>query len=222
MMTRRKALKDFAYIAGVSLFLPRGYAQDVLPVRRRVVAAAAPAGSCPADGSPDITALATNDDEDAVAIDTDRFYVGQKLFTDASNRIVCKIGFYMEIGAGDISGKFYRAAIWTMTGNNLNAVISNGYSDQITGIVAGGWKDFAWTGSMPSITGGGTTYALTVGSYGSGTTTPASPDLTNRAVVWADTPSSAVAGSKAVWNTAGTLETDSTTYDSSIRLYWYD
>lgn len=40
-MTRRKAIKDFAYIATVGLFLPRAWAQDVLPVRRRIPVAAA-------------------------------------------------------------------------------------------------------------------------------------------------------------------------------------
>lgn len=44
-VTRRVALKNFSYVAGLSLFLPRGYAQDVLPVRRRVVAAAAGGGA---------------------------------------------------------------------------------------------------------------------------------------------------------------------------------
>lgn len=43
-LNRRKALKNFAYIATVGIFLPRGYAQDVIPVRRRIVASAAGGG----------------------------------------------------------------------------------------------------------------------------------------------------------------------------------
>jgi hypothetical protein len=169
-------------------------------------------GSCPADGSPSIgNSTLSNDDEQIVTQTTDRYYYGQGRYSDASTRDICKVAFYIGAHNGTVTSKHFVAKIWTMTGDNLNAVITNGTSDQTTG-GADGWYYFLWSGSKPTMTGG-STYAITMECV-------EGVDGTNNVVAWQDTPSS-ISGNKMVWSSAKVVDVDQTTYDCNIRLYWF-
>lgn len=176
--------------------------------------AAGGSATCPADGSPSVQeATLTDDDELPIGKDATNFSVGQSHYNDATTRTICKVGFYMATGGGTISGKHYAVKIYTLTGNDLNAVITNGTSDTVTGISASNqWVYFSWSGSKPVMTGG-TNYAFVLVSTDA-------TDAVNYAIMWARL-AATISGNKAAWNSTGVAQVDSATYEANIKIYWF-
>lgn len=215
-------MKRFFSIALCFAFIASTFAQSpYFPHRRAAFRGGGGSATCPADGSPDIAVPAQNDDENNVGSAAERIYIGQHNFSQSTGgaKDVCKLGFYNGAIIGTISGKAYRASVWTLTGNNLNARVGD-LSDEITGMTTAGWKRFTFSGTKPQLANG-TSYALVVATYDVGTTTLSSPDASNYWRVWADSPSS-ITGNAGGWSAAGGSEVNSGTVDSCIEVYWYD
>lgn len=169
--------------------------------------------TCPDDGSPSISCeTLSNDNEFYPGASTDRFYLGQGAYVDATTRTICKVGFYFGGITGTISGKHYEVKIWPMSGNNLGTILTNGTSDALTGITTSGWKMFSWSGAKPVMTGG-TAYAITISPQ-------EAADGANFPKVWEDTPVS-LSGNAMAWNTSFGRDADFPTYTANIRLYWF-
>jgi len=116
-LTRRKALKDFAYVATVGLFLPsrilRG--QDVIPVRRKVAAAGGGGGA----GGPFTFVKSTGVTDDA----SDTTTTAQLLTVTAGNLIALWVkheGTAVTITASDGTTSFTARTKTSHTNNDLH------------------------------------------------------------------------------------------------------
>ena len=174
-------------------------------------------GTCPDNAFPDVQeATDSNDDQLYVGRNNSpNFSAGQGLYSDATTRTICKVGFFVSTGAGNTSAKTYVVKIYTMTGDNLNAVITNGTSDVVTGFNSGTytWVYFTWSGARPVMTGG-TTYAFVLEST-------SAVDALN--YIQAQAPLlTTISGNKFGWDSSGVAQINSATYEMNIKIFWYD
>ena len=177
----------------------------------------APSATCPSDANPDVQeATNSNDDEMSFGRNaTPNFSVGQGGYSDATTRTICKVGFFIRVGAGTTTAKTYVVKIYTMTGDALNAVITNGTSDVVTGFNSGTyvWTYFSWSGAKPVMTGG-TTYAFVLEAT-------SAVDAANYLLAQAPLLTT-ISGNKMGWDNAGVAEINSATYEMNIKIFWYD
>jgi hypothetical protein len=173
--------------------------------------------TCPDNASPDVQeATDSNDDELSLGRNNSpNFSVGQGLYSDATTRTICKVGFFIRVGAGNTSAKNYVVKIYTMTGDALNTVIANGTSDVVTGFNSGTfvWTYFSWSGAKPVMTGG-TTYAFVLEAT-------SAVDAANYILAQAPLLST-ISGNKMGWSNLGVAEINSATYEMNIKIFWYD
>lgn len=116
--------------------------------------------TCPAVGSPDLE-NATYDNNSTIGDSTDNQYFGA-FFQDTVERKICRVTFYLDRASGTIDGYTYTAKIWSLSSNNLSAVITNGTStnspngDQL-------WNDSAvhFTFDNPTLSAN-TKYGITI------------------------------------------------------------
>ncbi len=168
--------------------------------------------SCPDDGSPDITAnLSTTQAFGEIA--AYRFH--GFFYTPSTTKQLCKVGFKLKTGTGDVSGKTYTAYVYTLSGTTLSSVISDGTSAGVSGsVITGTAATVIFTFSGNPTLSSGTTYAIVV--------TPGSTDASNYCLGYYGSGSMADA-SFGLWrdnlqNSYNPLGTS----DCSASLYWYD
>ena len=64
---------------------------------------------------------------------TQRSFVGQTDWQNGSEVCICKVSVILDHKLGDVTGNTYTVSIYTQTGDNLNAVVTNGTSAGVTG-----------------------------------------------------------------------------------------
>lgn len=99
-----------------------------------------------------------------IGVATDQVYAGTR-YNDASARNLSKITFKLTKGGGSITGKTYKARLWSLSGTALDTELA--VSSGVSG-------DDAWNATSvdfifvsPFTTTGGTDYAITVSEEGS-------------------------------------------------------
>lgn len=171
-------------------------------------------GTCPADGSPSVAYAPTVNADQHFGLNTDHYYAGLLGWTDATARTICKLRFNLE-SVGTITGITYRAAVYTLTGNNLNTELGFG---TITGA---SWTDSAVVIDMsanPAAYPGGSTPVALVLSRNDAPNVDAS-NYTKMNI--RDTDASFTPGSFATWNSAKVIEYNpGANVDPVIGIYW--
>lgn len=214
-MNRRHFLKNGLWVP----FVPNIIVRAATPIphnpRIRTVVAGGGGGTCPADGSPSEVYAPTVNSDQHFGLNTDHYYAGLKGWLNASAKTICKLRFNLE-AVGVITGITYRAAVYTLSGNNLNTELGFG---TITGA--------AWTDSPVIID-----FGVNVAAY-PGSSTPVAlvmsrndnPNVsgTNYVKMNArDTDASFTPGSFATWNSSKVIEYDAgSTVDPVIGIYYY-
>lgn len=171
--------------------------------------------SCPAVGSPDLE-NATNDNQSVIGNSTTNQYSGI-FFQDTVDRSICRICVIMDRVTGDISGYTYTAKVWSLSSNNLSAVITNGTSENVNGNndwsrSGSTWQCWTWT-TPPTMTAN-TKYAITIQQN----TISAS---NYAAVAFVDGSTSSIITNLLHADSAGTT-TERTDKETTVRLYYYD
>lgn len=99
-----------------------------------------------------------------IGVSTSEKYIGT-FYNDASARNLSKITFKMTKGGGSITGKTYKARLWSLSGTALDTelAVSSGVSgDDVWNATS---VDFIFV--SPFTTTGGTAYAITISEEGS-------------------------------------------------------
>lgn len=166
-------------------------------------------GTCPADGSPS-QQVTINEGGIAFGHNTDRYYAGLAAWSDASARVICKLRFKLSLNTGSITGKTYKAAIYSMTGTALNAEL--GVSSGIAGSDAWDSTDVIFT--MPDVNvSASTNYAFVIYMDGAA-------DAANFANVRYDDVSALISGNMAVWNTVKVEDVSIAGGEPNIGIYF--
>jgi len=172
--------------------------------------------SCPAEGSPDLE-NATHDNQSVIGNSTTNQYAGV-IFQDTVNRSICRYCTIMDRITGDISGYTYTAKVWSLDGsNNLNAVITNGTSANVSGNndwSRSGSTWACWTWSTPPTMTANTPYAITIEQN-----TISASNYAGVAFVDGSTSSTIANLLHADSSGTTTIRTDK---ESTVRIYYYD
>lgn len=205
-LPRRKFIKrGLLYVAAPMIFIPRLRAN-------RVVNRAAPGGgSCPDDGSPSVEQDG-GAGENSIGRFTNRWYFGQKNWSDASSRQICKLGFKVVSKNGTVTGITYRAEIFTLSGSSLNA--SLGTSNGLDGgslLTGANWNIFEF--ASPISVSASTNFGLTVRRDGS-------VDASNYIVMRETEAVGTLAGTRSVWADDKTEDVSSATLECNLRIYF--
>lgn len=179
----------------------------------RTIAAGGGGGSCPADGSPSFE-QDTGNGEQHIGLNTDNWYGGQKNWSDASARDICKLAFKIKTIIGTITTFDYVAEIFTMNVNALNA--SLGISNVVSGsaMVAGAFSVFTF--ATPVSLSASTNYGLTIHKTGS---TADGSNYIRLSIT--DGAGGSIAGTFSTWNQAKVEETSQGPQDANMRGYYF-
>jgi len=192
------------------------FAQDVQLARLSpaMVGGGVPAAgaSCPADGSPDYVYDGANADKQ-IGIEAGKYYIGTT-WNSGTERTICKIGFELYKSAGDISGKTFYVELWTKSGNNLDALVTNGTS---TGVAGNNSWDATWVyfafDNHPVLSAS-TNYAVTISMH--------EVDADNYARIYLDYSGTSNETSYIqTWNSSKTY-IGADDYEASLKVYYYD
>lgn len=200
--------RKFLQAAGSLLFLPLATEGSYYYGK-----AAAGGGTCPADGSPSQPATPVpNEGGINFGHDTDRYYFGLSTWSDASARVVCKLGFALTKNTGSITGKTYRVAVYSMTGTALNAV---------QGAVGAGTPGVdSWSGTMVRQALGSDASLSASTNYAFVVYQDAAVDAANFANGRYDDVSALLAGNVALWNTVKAEDTSVAAGEPDIEIYF--
>jgi hypothetical protein len=135
-----------------------------------------------------------------------QYFVGTTYKHASTNITVCKIGFLMKIGGGDISGKTFLCKIWTPSANAVHAVDTSGTALATSNGVSGSTitssaAEIDFTFSTPYTLTADTYYIITVDAGGA--------DDTNYAMVMIqDSNAWTPKGEGAAWTSSGICSWD--------------
>ena len=167
-------------------------------------------GACPDYAAPSASNTTVNSDGYPVGLYASHYYVGQSGWSDASARTICRVGFLMKHGEGDVSGHTYTARIFATADGALSGIAlasSTGKSGTNT------WNStwVYWEFPTPYETTGSATYAFTL-DHGV-------VDGSNFTYVQMNTANAGLSGTAETWTSAGALQQGSD-YDLGIKIYW--
>lgn len=189
----------------------RDWAAVILEVKAGTKCTSAGGGACSDDATPSQSVKSTEGGGTTLGETTDRYYVGLSGWSDASARTICKLRFKLSLGAGSITGKTYKAAIYTMSGLNLDTLVGSA-STGVTG--NNSWSETDVIFTMPDVVlSASTSYAFVC--YMDGTA-----DASNYARFEYDDVSSLVPGKMAWWNTVFAQDGDVPAGEPSIGIYF--
>lgn len=172
--------------------------------------AVAGSASCPSDGSPDVTSDGASTQ---IITDSDAYRFHGAFYTPAATKQLCKVGFKLKTGAGDVSAKTYTAYVYSLSGTTLDTVLATSSAVAGTAIPGtAGTVIFTFSGN-PTLTGG-TQYAIVVSS--------GETDAVNYILGYYGTGS--VAESEyGLWRSIFTSSyAPGGSIDCAFSLYWYD
>lgn len=210
-MNRRKFIKASGVFvpAAFGILIPRAQGQQAyLPNRREAFRPKSAGASCPDDGSPSQGPSATTETY-RFGSTTDNIFHGQNEWNDGGvSRTICKVAFEVTAIDGTVSGKTYKAYIYTLTGTSLNAIQAT--SNALTGIATIGWK--VLTFPIPFATGGAST------PYGLAVKAEDGADGSN--LLWVSNSTTAeISGHRELWNSSGAAQLGSGN-DCGLRIYY--
>lgn len=144
-----------------------------------------------------------------VGLQNATFYAGQRNWSDAAAKTICRLDFALSLANGSITGKTFTARIWTMSGaNNLGTNVAS--STGVTG--SNGWSNtfVEFDFPTPYLTTGSTSYGLTVDS--------GAVDGTNNATCRFNSSDTGLAGTFDRWSNA-LVNQDGTGEETAIKIY---
>ena len=190
------------YDTGTSKWLTAALADSLDP---------APVGSCPADGSPDVSYGTGSDSSQVVGNEDADFYVGN-YYTAPGNITICKISFRLEKSFGNLSGKTYYAKIFNNSAGNLGTLVTNGTS---TGVTGADWNYALVPFSFPDhpVLTSSSSYIVVVYT---------ALDVANVAQMYKTTTDASAAVQATKCTEAGVCRDDMTTHESEMQVYYYD
>jgi hypothetical protein len=167
-------------------------------------------GSCPAVGSPSAEQASNDGANYGVGLFAASYYVGQSMWTDASARTICRVGFMLSLGGGSISSQTFTAKIWSDSDYSLGSVLATSNGVLGTNTWSSTWVYFDFP--TPYTTTGGANYHITIDHGGQ--------DGSNYAVVRDNSASTGFPGNIDTWTSAKAWQVGVNPAEIAIRIYW--
>lgn len=174
--------------------------------------AASGGGSCPS--SPTVAQNVYNANQACGLTDGIGHYrTGLIGYTNAATINICGADFLMTYVAGDISGKTFKAYVYSLSGNNLDTLLATS-STTISGNNSWSHTTNHFEFSTPAIVSPGTRVAVFVQPTQAG-------DNSNYARIDVQDTDVLTPGNLATWNSTGGIELNATTNDPWVNIYFY-
>lgn len=171
-------------------------------------------GSCPADGSPNQSTTGTSSPV-YLAFTTSNIFVGQVNWNDGGTPVnLCKLGFEIDAGGGNINSKTYTAQILDTV--NASDIVPGTVFAQSAGVL-GSSLTLGAVNIFPMISSFLTTASH---NYGLVLTVSGGADGTNF-VKLLRTAASSIPGNAGTWDAAGSNQGNLPTQDFVGRVYWF-
>lgn len=135
-------------------------------------------------------------------------------FRDTVSRSICKVSFSLSKEGGLINTYTYTAQVWTTSGNNLSAVVTNGTSTGITGRNSWAHTLVTFTFPTPPSLTANTLYAIVVTCNTVNRSNFVDVDYYNAA------PTSPIQGRLTIADSSGNATRDNTT-TGVYQIYYY-
>jgi hypothetical protein len=136
------------------------------------------------------------------------YFIGQLNYSPSSTKTICKIDVWFAAEIGNADSRTFTLKIWSLTGANLNTVVSSGTSNPIAGstISAPQWVTFD---GLNATLNSGTSYAITVDG--------GAVDASNYFTCYVG--ATTITGTFNRWDSAGTSYGGVWDHDFCIKLY---